>query len=706
MKQILAKNNKIELVEIPAPKRKKGRVLIKVMYSAISPGTESVAVKSTSNVIKKVISNTVNARKAFDYLKEKGIYDTYLEYKKRTSSYTELGYSISGIVVETGEEIENIKVGDYVAAAGAGEANHAEYVSVSKNLIVKISDSKFIKEASTVTLGAIAMQGFRRSNLQLGEVAAVIGCGTLGLLCISILRAAGIRVIAIDISEEKLKIAEKLGCEKTILNADYSDYSSRIIKSYPNGVDSSLFCAQTDSKQATSSALKILKRKGKFVLVGQSSLDLDRNDLYEKEIDFLISTSYGPGRYDPIYEDKGIDYPFGYVRWTENRNMQAYLNLIFHQKIDLNHILNVPIQLEKLIKHGSIDFSSKIKLQIIDFNLKSNLELRTKITNSNLPNRKKITSKILNVAIIGVGDFAATVHIPNICRLNNKLRIRALCSNSGVKLKQYMDLYKIDYITTNSIEIINDPLIDIIFVCTNHGSHAPYIKDIIKTGKYVFVEKPLCINNLQLDSLKKLDEEVNLSKKLFIGFNRRFSIHTQYIKSKLTNTKDQPIILTYTFNAGYMPLNHWVHNDGGRFVGEACHAIDLCSYFIDSEIINWKRSKVISNNSSYKKTDNQVLTINYECGSIATIIYHSIGSKKYEKERIELNQGGQTIIQDNFKKTTFFEEDKIIVKESKKIDKGYQKALLSMYESIVNDNILFDFKDIHKTTEISIIEEN
>jgi predicted dehydrogenase len=706
MRQILAKNNKIELVEIPAPKRKKGRVLIKVMYSAISPGTESLAVKSTSNVIKKVTSNTVNARKGFNYLKEKGIYDTYNEYKKRTSSYTELGYSISGIVVETGEEIENIKVGDYVAAAGAGEANHAEYVSVSKNLIVKISDSKFIKEASTVTLGAIAMQGFRRSNLQLGEVAAVIGCGTLGLLCISILRAAGIRVIAIDISEEKLKIAEKLGCEKTILNADYSDYSSRITKSYPNGIDCSLFCAQTDSKQATSSALKILKRKGKFVLVGQSNLDLDRNDLYEKEIDFLISTSYGPGRYDPIYEDKGIDYPFGYVRWTENRNMQSYLNLIFHQKIDLKHILDEPLQLEKWIKGGSIDSSSKIKLQIIDFNLKSNLELRTKITNSNVPNRKKITSKILNVAIIGVGDFAATVHIPNIIRLYNKLRIRALCSNSGVKLKQYMDLYKIDYITTNSIEIINDPLIDIIFVCTNHGSHAQYIKDIIKAGKYVFVEKPLCINNLQLDSLKKLHEEVNLSKKLFIGFNRRFSIHTQYIKSKLTNTKDQPIILTYVFNAGYMPLNHWVHNDGGRFVGEACHAIDLCSYFIDSKIINWKRTKMISNNTSYKKTDNQVLTINYECGSIATIIYHSIGSKKYEKERIELNQGGQTIIQDNFKKTTFFEEDKIIVKKSKKIDKGHHKALLSMYESIVNDNLLFDFQDIHKTTEISIIEEN
>ncbi len=703
MKQMLAKNNKIELVEVPVPKRKKGRVLIKVMYSAISPGTESVAVKSTSNVLKKVTSSTVNAQKAFHYLKEKGFYNTYLEYKKRTSSYTELGYSIAGIVVETGEEIENIKVGDYVAAAGAGEANHAEYVSVSKNLIVKISDSKFIKEASTVTLGAIAMQGYRRSNLQLGEVAAVIGCGTLGLLSISILRAAGIRVIAIDISEEKLKIAEKLGCEKTILNADSSDYSSRINKSYPNGIDGSLFCAQTDSKQATSSALKILKRKGKFVLVGQSNLDLDRNDLYEKEIDFLISTSYGPGRYDPIYEDKGIDYPFGYVRWTENRNMEAYLNLIFHQKIDLKHIIDEPLHLGKLIQNGSIDSSSKIKLQIIDFNSDSNLQ--TKIINARVPNRKKIKRKILNVAIIGVGDFAANVHMPNISRLKEKLRIRALCSNSGVKLKQYMDLYKIDYITTDSSEIIHDPLIDIIFVCTNHSSHAQYIQDIITAGKCVFIEKPLCINNLQLDALKKLNEEVNLSNKLFIGFNRRFSIHTQYIKSKLTSTKDQPIILTYTFNAGYMPLNHWVHNDGGRFIGEACHAIDLCSYFIESKIINWKRTKMISNNTSYKKTDNQVLTINYECGSIATIIYHSTGSKKYEKERIELNQGGQTIIQDNFKKTTFFEEDKIIVKESKTIDKGYQKALSSMYESIVNNDTLYDFQDIHKTTEISIIEE-
>lgn len=706
MKQILAKNNKVELVEVPAPKRKKGRVLIKVMYSAISPGTESVAVKSTSNVLNKVISSTANTRKAFHYLKEKGFYDTYLEYKKRTTSYTELGYSIAGIVVETGEEIENIKVGDYVAAAGAGEANHAEYVSVSKNLIVKISDSKFIKEASTVTLGAIAMQGYRRSNLQLGEVAAVIGCGTLGLLCISILRAAGIRVVAIDISEEKLKIAEKLGCEKTILNADSSDYSSTIKKSYPNGIDCSLFCAQTDSKQATSSALKILKRKGKFVLVGQSNLDLERNDLYEKEIDFLISTSYGPGRYDPIYEDKGIDYPFGYVRWTENRNMEAYLDLIFHQKIDLKHIIDEPLHLEKLIQNGSIDSSNKMKLQIIDFNSGSNLKPRTKILNARVPNWKKINSKILNVAIIGVGDFAATVHIPNISWQKEKFRIRALCSNSGVKLKQYMDLYKIDYITTDSSEIINDPLIDIIFVCTNHGSHAQYIQDIIMAGKYVFVEKPLCIDSLQLNTLKKLDEEVNLSKKLFIGFNRRFSIHTQYIKSKLTNTKDQPIILTYTFNAGYMPLNHWVHNDGGRFIGEACHAIDLCSYFIESKIVNWKRTQMISNNKSYKKTDNQVLTINYECGSIATIIYHSTGSKEYEKERIELNQGGQTIIQDNFKKTTFFEENKIIVKESKTIDKGYQKALLSMYESIINDDTLYDFQDILKTTEISIVEEN
>jgi predicted dehydrogenase/threonine dehydrogenase-like Zn-dependent dehydrogenase len=708
MKQALIKKGKVYAEEVPAPVVEEGHVLIKVVNSCISVGTELSGVTSSGeSLIKKALKQPEKVKKVIEIAKTEGILSAYQKIKGKLESGSPTGYSVSGVVIGVGKGIKKFKVGDKVAAAGAQCAHHAEYVSVPENLVVKIPEGLSFEEASTVTLGAIALQGVRRIDLRLGEFCVVMGTGLLGLLALQMLKASGIRVIAVDIDERRLAIAKKLGAE-LIINSSKED-PVKVVINYTGGygADGVLFTAATPSSEPLSQAFNMTRKKGKVVLVGVAGnpMSIKREDMYSKELDFLISTSYGPGRYDKYYEEKGCDYPYAYVRWTENRNMQEYLRLLSIGAVNVKDLIEKVYPIEKVTEAFEFLMGSSPRplMVILSYGELDEGKLREYFSHERriYISKKFIKKDRINIALIGAGGFATGMHLPILSKLKDKYNLYAVVNRTGHKAKAIAQQFGAVYATTNYREVLEDENVDLILICTRHDSHASLTLSALKAGKHVFVEKPLATNEEELKAIEDFFQNAKNPPVLFVGFNRRFSKYAQEIK-RHTSQRINPLFIRYRMNAGYIPLDHWVHENGGRIVGEACHIIDLMTFFTEGRIISVCVEELTPKTDYYSNSDNKSIILKYEDGSVAHIDYFAVGSKEYPKEHMEVHFDGKTIVLDDYKSLKGYGV-KVKEIETSKSDKGWLEEWKALYGALKDGKWPIEFWDMVQTTRVSFL---
>ena len=688
--------------DIPAPIVSDNGVLVKVVYSCISAGTEMVGVtESGKSIVKKAMEQPEKVKKALNMFKSQGI-DSIIGKVKEMESPKFIGYSASGVVIGLGKNVLDLKIGDKVACAGAGLANHAEYIDVPRSLVMRVPQRVTMDLASTVTTGGIAMQGVRRADLRLGETVAVLGLGILGQLSVQILKASGCKIIGIDIDERRLNIAKETGCDYVINSAKYDVIKEveKITEGY--GVDVTIITASANSNEVLAQAFNICRKKGKVVLVGVVGNEYKREDMYEKELDFIISTSYGPGRYDPNYEEKCIDYPYAYVRWTENRNMEEYLRLVAENKIDLKPVIEKIYEIDKASEaYEDLKNSQDKPLIILLKYSEEQQEVKRKIIVKGESFKKD--GKI-NVAIIGAGGFSKSIHMPNLKKLSDIYNIYAIMSRTGANAKAIAEQYGAKYVTTDYDEILNDSDVDMVLICTRHNIHADMAIQAMKKGKAIFVEKPMALNREEMQEVLNTVEETKAP--YMVGFNRRFSKYSvetkKYIKDRIN-----PMIINYVMNAGYIPLEHWVHTKegGGRIIGESCHVFDLFNYFTDSKVVSISVDSINPRGKNISQRDNVVATIKYEDGSLCTLTYTSLGNNSYPKEFCQIYCDGKIITIDDYKKINGYGV-KLSNLESKCSEKGHYEELIEFAKAIKSEeNYTIPLWQLKQASEISFLVE-
>ena len=708
MLQAIIKKGVVLAEEVPAPMVSDSSVLIQVSASCISAGTEmSGVINSGKPLIKRALEQPAQVKKVLNMAKSVGISKTLAKIKGTLDAGNPTGYSISGVVVGLGKGVSGFKIGDRVAAAGAGIANHAEFVDVPVNLVMNMPREISFRDASTVTLGGIAMQGVRRADLRVGEFCVVTGAGILGLLAVQLLRLSGVRVATIDLDQQRLSIARKLGAEITL-----DPKSENVVNAIENwtggyGADTVLFTAATSSSEPLSESFRMCKKKGKVVLVGVSGMEIKRADIYTKELDFIISTSYGPGRYDRSYEEKGIDYPYAYVRWTENRNMTEYLRLVASGQVDLSDMIDRTFPISEVTDaFSSLQSEGKPLMVVLDYVSDLDEGIPEKQKTILQSPAKSSTGEIVKVALVGAGGFATGMHMPNMEKLGSKFKLWAVMSRKGHQAKAVAKQFGAQYATTDYEEILKDDEIDLILVATRHDTHASLTLRGLQSGKHVFVEKPLATNLGELELIKDFYQTHESPPNLFVGFNRRFSKYSQEIK-KHTNKRINPLVIHYRMNAGFIPLDHWVHDNGGRIVGEGCHIIDLMTFFVGAKIISVNSENINPSNNRYSHQDNVSITLKYEDGSIASIQYFSVGSKNMPKESMEIHFDGKSLLMEDYQKLIGYGVD---IKEisSKISQKGQFEELVAIHEKLSGkaDNLPIELWDMFQTTEASILINN
>ncbi|MCL5771864.1 MAG: bi-domain-containing oxidoreductase [Actinobacteria bacterium] len=654
MKQVFIKKGDILVTEVPSPIINDDEILVQVYYSCISPGTEIAGIKmSAKPLYKKVIEKPQNVKKVLDLIKEKGLKETISRIKNKFDVKNPVGYSASGIVLEVGENIYSFRPGDKVACAGAGIANHAEFIAVPQNLTVKIPENVSFKEASTMTLGAIALQGLRRADLKLGETAVVIGLGILGQLSIQMLKAAGIKTIGIDLNALRINKALKYGLNIGINPGDVSIVEEVINNTNGYGADVVIITAASSSENVINQSIQMCRKKGKVVIVGDVALNIKREELYKKEIDLLISTSYGPGRYDDKYEKKGFEYPIAYVRWTENRNMEAYLDLISDRKIILDNIIDNIYPIDEADKAYE-DLKKGLEaplVTLIEYNKENKPE--TKIFNANLKVPDKDINDKINVAVIGAGNFTQEVHLPNLKKLSDFYNIYAICDKDPDSADNLAKKYEAKYATTDYQEVFDDEKINMVIISTRHNLHAQLSIKAAEKGKAILVEKPMALSQQELDNLIIALKEYNTP--FMVGFNRRFSPLSLAAK-EITLKRINPLIINYRMNAGYIPPEVWVHTEegGGRNIGEACHIYDLFNYFTQSEIKEVSASSIDPKSENIMSNDNFTALLKYKDGSVCSLTYTAIGSKELPKELMDIYIDGKSLSLNDYKELLVF----------------------------------------------------
>ena len=686
MKQLLQnmKNGKAEVVEVPVPMIKPGYILVRNYASVVSSGTERMVVEfAEKNLMMKAKSRPDLVKQVIDKAKREGVIPTIQSALNRLDSPMALGYSSAGVVVEVGEGVDNVKPGDRVACAGGGFACHAEYVLIPKNLFTPFSEKISYEEAAFSTLAAISLHGFRIAAPQIGEKVAIIGLGLLGLMLVDICLAAGCSVFGIDLDNSRIEIAKKKG-----IMAVHRENAENLGMTFTNnlGFDAVFICADSSSNDPIELAGIISRDRGNVVAVGAVGLDIPRKVFYEKEIKVNISRSYGPGRYDVKYEEFGQDYPVGYVRWTEGRNLSAVIELIENNKLDVKSLISHRFEIEEGVKaYETITGKSEEDFLGVVINYQHDIELNKLDQKVILHSwdENKSPSKI-TAGILGAGLYAGAVFLPIVNRSNNTDKI-GICSAKGLNARQLAKKYGYQFATTNENEIISNPDINTIVILTRHNDHARQVIEGLKSGKHIYCEKPLALNLQELNEIEKSYTAAN--SKLMVGFNRRFAPFIQSTK-KFIEQCVEPKQIHYRINAGYLPLDHWLHNPiigGGRIIGEGCHFIDLCIYLAESQPVS-VHTIGLPNNGKYNN-DNVTIIISFENGSTAIIEYLANGDKNVEKEVMEIFSGGKVaqlfdyrnlVLTTNGKKTSF--------SNRLKQDKGHSSAWDAFTRSIINNS--------------------
>jgi predicted dehydrogenase/threonine dehydrogenase-like Zn-dependent dehydrogenase len=683
MKQLVLLKGSVNVQQVPSPTVEPGAVLVRVSHSCISIGTELAGVRSSGEPTwKRALKHPEEVRRVISMVAEQGIRRIHRMVKSKLTSATALGYSAAGIVIEVGEGVSDLRVGDRVACAGAQCAHHAEVIRVPRNLAIKVPESVDFEAASTATLGAIAMQGVRRLGPTLGESFVVLGLGILGQIASQILRANGCRVIGIDLDRSRIALAKTLGIDAAFHpdDAEAIDHVHRLTDGF--GVDGVVVTAASESDSLISQAFQMCRKKGRVVLVGDVGLDIKREDIFKKELDFLISSSYGPGRYDPTYEEGGIDYPLPYVRWTENRNLGEYLHLIAAGRLDVRPLVSRVVDVDvagqayEELKGGGADL-----VVLVRYPQEDGHAATTKIPN---PGANVSRPGAVRVGLVGAGGFAKGMHLPNMEAMPEKFHLQAVMSRTGLNAQETAKQFGAAYATTELSRLLQDPDVDALLVATRHNLHAQEVLAGLRAGKHVLVEKPLALTQVEVDEIAAFYRENSSGPVLLTGFNRRFSPSIQRMR-EIVEDRSGPMILNYRMNAGYVPQSEWVHGEegGGRNLGEACHIYDLFTFLTGARVEMVSASAIRPASVHYGSTDNFVATIRFDDGSVATLTYTALGSKLHPKERMEVFVDGKVLLLDDYRTLDIVGARQRGV-TSKLVDKGQKQELIEFARCIQN----------------------
>ena len=684
MKQVSQnyKTGKIAIEEVSVPTLKSGGLLVRMHYSVISAGTEGMKVKEGNlSYLGKARARPDKVKQVLDTVQQQGLLATYRKVMNKLDTLTPLGYAGSGEIVALGADTEGFHIGQRVACAGVGYCNHAEINFVPKNLVVPVPDGVPMKHAAFATIGSIALQGFRQAQMQLGETACVIGLGLIGQLLVQILRAAGVRVIGVDLVESRCQLARTLGAQAALTPSDPSLSATVAHLTGGFGADCIFITSSGDSNGATELAVQIARDRARVVDIGKTKLDLPWNDYYMKELDVRFSRSYGPGRYDPQYEERGIDYPIGYVRWTERRNLAAFLDLLADGKVQMDAIISSVQPFANAEQVYQDMAAGKVAgiATVFEYDVQKALpnQAIAPSVRSALPARKH---DAVRLGVIGAGNYASSMLLPHL-QTNHKVVMSTVATSSSLSSENARRKFAFAQATTDYQQVLADPAIDAVLIATRHSSHARLVCEALSAGKATFVEKPLALSVEELQAISCTIAKCG-NARLMVGFNRRFSPMVRAVAERF-HKAECLMVVHYRVHAGQLDSGSWYldSSEGSRFFGESGHFFDVMSYLTRSRAARVSATVLRPAKTRQDDLENLVVSVQYANGSVGNLMYLTQGGAKVPKESVEVFGAGCTAQLSNFETLQFFERskaDKVRVAR----DKGQATQLASFVDAV------------------------
>jgi len=695
MKQVLQnrKTGRPFVGEVPVPALQRGRVLVRTVASLISAGTERMAVEMVSKGLVNEARQRPDLVKAVvSKVKSDGLLNTFASVRDKMAASTTLGYSAAGVVTAVAEDVAEFQVGDRVACAGVGFASHAEVLSVPRNLCVHLPADVGFDEGAFGTLGAIALQGVRLAEPTLGESIVVIGLGLVGQLTVQLLKANGCRVFGLDLDAQRVNLAIELGADAAAVS---NDDAAKQIDTWTGrrGADAVLVTAATDSNQPVELAAKISRVKGRVVVVGMTGLDIPRQPFYMRELSLTISMSYGPGRYDPDYEERGNDYPFGYVRWTEKRNIEAFLELINSGRVSLNKLIShrFPIgQAERAYQLISGNVSEPYLGVVLNYDSASPVATRVALRSSETRSDSAIT-----LGVIGAGGYVPAMLLPHFKTAG--VNFKSIATASGVSAHDVGKRFGFRYAVSNAEEVLDDADINLVVVGTRHDLHAELAQKALLANKHVFVEKPLAVNDEELDSV--LNAAAASSGLLMVGFNRRFSPLALQAREFFAD-RSGPLSIAYRVNAGRVPKEHWLQDEqqGGRIVGEVCHFIDFMTFLTGAKPLSVFAEAVSAKSDKIVDADSVFITLKFEDGSNGTIAYLAEGDPALAKERVEIFGESRSLLLDDYRSAIMYRDGREKQATLKAQDKGQKDQVKAVCTAVLSGDAPIRLEHLASTT--------
>ena len=681
MKQVLQnrKTGRPFVGEVPVPALQRGRVLVRTLASLISAGTERAAVELVSKGLVQEARQRPDLVKAVvAKVKNEGLLNTFASVRDKMAASQALGYSAAGIVAAVADDVTEFQVGDRVACAGVGYASHAEVLSVPKNLCVHLPEGVSFESGAYGTLGAIALQGVRLAEPTLGESVVVIGLGLVGQLTVQLLKANGCRVFGLDLDEARVALALELGADKAIVS---NEAAAKEVETWTkgHGADAVLITAATDSNQPIELAASVSRLKGRVIVVGMTGMDIPRPPFFSRELKLIISMSYGPGRYDPEYEERGHDYPLPYVRWTEKRNIESFLELIADKRLNVERLTThrFPIaEADRAYQLISGELHEPNLGVVLNYDSEADVARRISL---GAPVRKSEKSVVLGV--IGAGGYVPAMLLPHF--KTEGVEFRSIATASGISAHDVGKRFGFAYAVSSADEVLDDANVNLVVIGTRNNTHGELARGALERNKHVFVEKPLALNDDELASVLQAAEKS--SGKLMVGFNRRFAPLTQRAKDFFRN-HDAPLSMLYRVNAGRIPKEHWMQDPvegGGRIIGEVCHFIDLLQYLAGAPPVYLFAESISARSSKIVDADSVIITLRFADGSNGSVAYLSEGDKGLAKERVEIFGGGRVFVLDDFRRATLYKDGREEQVGLKTLDKGQQEQVRVVCASVL-----------------------
>ena len=687
------RSGKLAVDQVPLPQAQAGQVLVQTVYSIISAGTERSKIETgRKSLVGKALARPDQVRQVIQSVNQIGLSSTLEKVKTRLDARSPLGYSAAGVVISVGTGVDEFRPGDRIACGGATAA-HAEVIAVPRHLCAVVPEGVGLDTAAFTTVGAIAIQGVRQSDARLGECVVVIGLGLLGQLTIQILKAAGCTVIGFDLDQSRCDLAVRTGADVAVTNEEALK-SHAALHTASHGADAIIITAGTSSNRPVELAGELGRERGRVVVVGAVGLTLPREPYYHKELAFTISRSYGPGRYDPTYEDEGLDYPYGYVRWTEQRNMSAFLALAAAGKINVAPLITHRFKLEQAdAAYGLISGQVQEPCLGVLFEYEQPVAAQlTRIEINPTGTRSTLAGRV-GISVVGAGNFACSMLLPHLLK-NDLAVLRGVATLTPLESRDVAERFGFAYAATSPREILDDSDVSAVIIATRHDSHADLVVQALRSGKAIHVEKPLALSLEELDQViasyvhheSDNPPSANLAEKSFlmVGFNRRFAPMVQRIAGFFVGRRE-PLAMTYRINAGYIPLDHWTQNvkqGGGRIIGEVCHFVDLFQFFANSKVKS-VFAQALPNGGRYHD-DNVAISVSLHDGSVGTILYVANGDKGLSKERLEVFGDGKIAILEDFVELTLIHGGKKKVSQDGARDKGHRAEMIAWIAAIQN----------------------